>query len=336
MDRLPTRRQLVQGVGVAGLGLLAGCGRLPWQAEPPARVHRIGFLRGSEGDNEYAAFEQGLQELGYVEGHNILIERRHAAGQPARHPELVAELLHLPVELLVVGGTAATRAAAEATDTIPIVMGATNDPVRQGFIASLARPGGNLTGLTALNAQLIGKQLELLKDTVPGLARVGYLWNPAIPDRAYELQETEAAAQSLGLRVHPLEARTAEELEGAFAAAATGRVAAVFLQNGPVISGSPLHRARIVELAARHRLPTMAGYPEFAADGGLLGHGPNRAHQWRRAAYYVDRILKGAKPADLPVEQPMRFDFVVNMKTARELGITIPHEVALQITEVIE
>jgi putative tryptophan/tyrosine transport system substrate-binding protein len=328
-----SRRKFAVGAGAAALGLLAGCGRLPWQAEPPARVPRIGFLRGSEGDNMYAAFEQGLQELGYVEGHNILIERRDAAGQPARHPELVAELLHLPVELLVVGGTAATRAAAEATDTIPIVMGATNDPVRQGFIASLARPGGNLTGLTQMNVQLTGKQLELLKDTVPGLARVGFLWNPALLDRAYELEETGTAAQALALRVHSLEARTLEELEGAFAAAATERVDAVFLQNGPLISG---HRARIAELAIRHRLPTMAGYPEFAADGGLLGHGPNRAAQWRRAAYYVDRILKGAKPADLPVEQPMTFDFVVNMKTARELGITFPPEILLQVTEVIQ
>jgi putative ABC transport system substrate-binding protein len=284
-----------------------------------------------QGNSE--AFAQGLQELGYVEGHNILIERRYAEGQVSRYPELVAELIQLPVDLIVAVGTLAIRAAKDATDTIPIVMVIANEPVRQGFVASFARPGGNLTGLTQINVQLTGKHLQLLKETAPGLSRVAFLWNPAIPDRAYELQETEAAAQALALRVQPLEARTPEELEAAFDAAASGRSDGLLLQNSALHFA---HQARIAALAARNHLPAMSGFPEFAAAGGLMGYGPNLADQFRRAASYVDKILKGTKPADLPVEQPMRFDFVVNMKTAQALGITFPNEIMLQVTEVIQ
>jgi putative ABC transport system substrate-binding protein len=331
-----TRRRIVQGVGAVGLALVAGCGRLPWQAQPPPKVSRIGVLRPTSEafpQNNDEAFAQGLQELGYVEGHNLLIERRYAEGQPARLPELAAELIHLPVELLVAGGTLAIRAAKDATDTIPIVMVLANEPVRQGFVESLARPGGNLTGLSQLNVLLTGKHLALLKETVPGLARVAFLWNPAIPDRAYELQETEAAAQAQGLRVHPLEARRPEELEAGFAAAAMGRADALLLQNNGLNAD---HQARIAELAVQSRLPTMSGFPEFAADGGLMGYGPNRADQFRQAARYVDKILKGTKPADLPVEQPTTFDFAINLQTARALGLTIPPQVLAQATEVIQ
>jgi putative ABC transport system substrate-binding protein len=313
---------------------VAGCGRLPWQAAP--RVPQIGILwsadeGGRQGDQE--AFAQGMKELGCVEGHNILIERRYAEGQVSRFPELVAELIRLPVDLIVVGGTLPIRAAKDVTDTVPIVFVVANEPVRQGLVASLARPGGNLTGLTQLNVLLTGKYLELLKATVPGLSRVGFLWNPAIPDRAYELQETEAAAQALALGVHPLEARTPEELEAAFEAAAAGRLDGLLLQNSAL---SSRNLARIADLAAQNLLPTMSGYPEFAAAGGLMGYGPDRTDQYRRAATYVDKILKGAKPGDLPVEQPMRFDFVVNLKTAQALGITFPNEILLQVTEVIQ
>jgi putative ABC transport system substrate-binding protein len=328
-----SRRRLAQGAGVAGLGLLAGCGRWPGQAQP-ARVPRIGVLRsnpeqlgvtGAFPQDQEAAFVQGLRELGYAEGHNIHIERRYAEG--------VAELIQLPVDVILAAGTLAIRAAKDATDTIPIVMVIANDPVQQGFVASLARPGGNLTGLGDLGAQLQGKRLEVLKDTVPGLVRVAFLWNPAISDRAYERQETEAAAQALALRLHPLAARTPEELEAAFAAAATEPPEALLLQNSALISG---HQARIAELAARSRLATMAGVPDFAANGGLMGYGPNRADQWRRAAYYVDKILRGTPPAELPVEQPMRIDFAINLKTAQALGLTIPQHVLLQATEIIQ
>jgi putative tryptophan/tyrosine transport system substrate-binding protein len=329
-----SRRQFVQGAGMAGLGLV-GCGRLPGPLQPPPRVPRIGMLRPTNEafpQNNDEAFAQGLQELGYVEGHNILIERRYAEGQAARLPELVAELIHLPVDLIVAGGTLSIRAARDATATLPIVMVIANEPVRQGLIASLARPGGNVTGLSQMNVQLTGKQLELLKDTVPGLSRVAFLWNPTVSHRAYELQESEAAAQALGLHAQPLEARTPEELEAAFAAAATGRADGLLLQNSALNS---VHQARIAELAARLRLPTMSGFPEFAADGGLMGYGPDRADQWRRATIYVDKILKGAPPADLPVEQPMRFKFVINLKTAQMLGLPIPPHVLAQTTEVI-
>jgi putative tryptophan/tyrosine transport system substrate-binding protein len=329
-----SRRQFVQGAGVAGLGLLGGCGRLPWQAQQPPRVPRIGFLGGgSPTEGNYDALTRGLAALGYVEGYNIIIEGRYADGQVARLPELVAELIDLPVELLVVGGTLPLRAATDATETIPIVMAVGNEPVRQGFVASLARPGGNITGLSQINVQLAGKQLELLKDTVPRLARLAFLWNPAIPDRAYELRETETAAESLALRVHSLEARTPEELEVAFAAAATEQPDALLVQTSSLNS---VHRARIAELAAGNRLPTMASRREFATNGGLMGYGPNRDDQYQRAAYFVDRILKGAKPADLPVEQPMTFDFVINLKTAQTLGLTIPSHVLAQATEIIQ
>jgi putative tryptophan/tyrosine transport system substrate-binding protein len=297
-------------------------------------VPRIGILYGgasSTGLN--AGLSEALQELGYVDGFNIIIERRPFESQDSRLTEYAAELVALPVDLLVVSGTLAIRAATDATDTIPIVMTIANEPVRQGFVASLARPGGNLTGLTQLNVQLTGKQLELLKDTVPGLSRVAFLWNPSIPDRAYEVQETEAAAQALALRVLPLEARTPEELEAAFEADTSAPLDALLLQTSGLHSRN---QARIVELAARNRLPTMSGFPEFAAAGGLMGFGSNRADQWRRAATFVDKILKGTKPAVLPVEQPMRFQFVINLRTAQALGLTIPHHVLLQATEVIQ
>jgi len=325
-----SRRQFV--AGAAGAGLLAGCGRLPWQVQP-AKVPRIGMLGTANEVEAQVTFTHSLQEFGYVEGQNLLVERRFADEQDARLPALVAELVSLRVDLIVAAGTLAIRAARDATDTIPIVMVIANEPVRQGFVASFARPGGNLTGLTQLNVLLTGKHLEFLKETVPGLSRVAYLWNPAIPDRAYELQETEDAAQALALLVHPLEARTTEELEIAFEAAATVRPDGLLLQNSAVTS---VHLARIAELAAQYRLPTISGFPEFAAAGGLMAYGPSRIDQFRRAAYYVDRILKGTKPADLPVEQPMTFDFVVNMKTAQALGITFPNEIMLQVTEVVQ
>jgi putative tryptophan/tyrosine transport system substrate-binding protein len=323
-----SRRRFVRRVGVAGLGLLAACGRLPGQAQLPPRIARIGVVRATNEafqQEQGEAFAQSLGELGYVEGRNLLIERRYA--------DAIAELIQPPVDLIVAAGTLAIRAAKDATGTIPIVMVLASEPVRQGFVASLARPGGNLTGLSVINVELTGKKLDLLKDTLPGLTRVGFLWNPAVPDRAYELQEIETAAQALALRMQLLEARTLEDLDAAFAAAAAGQADALVLQNNAL---NAVHQARIAELAAQHRLPALSGFPEFAANGGLMGYGPNRADQWRRAASYVDKILKGAKPTDLPVEQPMRFDFVINLQTAQALGLTIPQHVLLQATEVFQ
>ncbi|HZR99789.1 MAG TPA: ABC transporter substrate-binding protein [Chloroflexota bacterium] len=319
-----SRRAILRATGVVGLGLLAGCGRLPGQT---TQIPRIGVLRATNEaflQEPGEAFTQALQELGYVEGRTIIIERRPADG--------VADLLQPPVDVIVAAGTLAIRVARDATSTIPIIMVLASEPVRQGFVASLARPGGNLTGLSVLNVQLTGKKLELLRDTVPAISTVAFLWNPAIPDRAYELEELDAATQALALRALPVEARAPEDLDGAIAAAARTQPGALLLQNSAL---NAVHQARIADLAARHSLATMSGFPEFPSQGGLMGYGPNRAGQWRQAAGYVDRILKGTKPADLPVEQPREFEFVINLQTARALGLTIPQHVLLQATEVI-
>jgi putative tryptophan/tyrosine transport system substrate-binding protein len=326
----------VQGAGVAGLGLLAGCGRLPWQAEPAPKVARIGVLSlwadPSTADNE--AFRQGLRDLGYSEGQNLTMEWRYFDNRIDQYPELAADLVRRSVDVIVAQGTAATGAAKQASLTIPVVMAYSSDPVRNGFVANLARPGGNVTGLASFTSPLGAKRLELLRDTVPNLARVAMLWNPEAADRAYEFEETAAAAQALGLGgLQSVELRYGGELEFAFASILQGRAEALFLQTNPVIFR---YQSEIVEFSRAHGLPTMSSRRDFVEAGSLMSYGPNFADMNRRAAYYVDRILKGTKPADIPVEQPMRFDFVVNLKTARELGITFPNEIMLQVTEVIE
>jgi putative tryptophan/tyrosine transport system substrate-binding protein len=330
------RRQFVLGAGAAGLGLLAGCGRLPWQAQAPTRVPRIGVLTlvtADPGDADNAAFRQGLRDLGYTEGQNITLEWRSPDGRIEQYPALAADLVRRSVDVIVAQGTAASGAAKQASATIPVVMAYGSDPVRAGLVASLARPGGNVTGLASLNRQLGGKRLELLRDTVPGLARVALLWNPEIAERADEFAETAAAAQALGLGLQSVELRQGGHPEHAFASILQGRADALFVQGDPVTNR---YRPEIGEFATAHGLPTMAIRRGFVEAGSLMSYGPNFADMNRRAAYYVDRILKGAKPADLPVEQPMTFDFVVNMKTAQALGITFPNEIMLQVTEVIQ
>jgi putative ABC transport system substrate-binding protein len=335
MDRRPSRRQFVVGASTAGLGLLAGCGRLPWQAEPAPKVPRIGVLSQSADPNDVdnAAFRQGLHDFGYSEGQNLTIEWRSFDNQINQYPELAAELIGLSVDVIVAQGSVATRAAKQATVTTPVVMAYGSDPVRAGLVATLARPGGNVTGLAAMAGQLGGKRLELLRDTVPGLARVAMLWNPNIADLAPEFEEIAAAAQALGLGLQAVELRHGGDLEPAFASILQGRAEALFLQNNPVMNR---YRPEIVEFATGHRLPTVSSRRDFAVAGSLMSYGPNYAEMNRRAAYYVDRILKGTSPADLPVEQPMTFDFVVNMKTAPALGLTFPNEIMLQVTEVIQ
>jgi putative ABC transport system substrate-binding protein len=333
-----SRRRFLRGsLALAGLGLLSGCGvQLP-PAQPPAKVPRIGYpevnpVTTALVQAQTQAFREGLREFGYVEGQTIAVELRSADGRVERIPDLVVELVQLPVDLIVAVGPSQIREAKNATQTIPVVMVLGNDPVRQGFVASLARPGGNVTGLASLNPQLIGKRLQLLKETVPGLSRVAFVWN-ASPDRAYEVQDAELAARALGLHVQPFEARRPEDLETVFESAAMEGSEAVSLQNNPLTDN---YKARIADLATRSRLPTMSPYPDFPANGGLLAYGPNQAALFRRAAYYVDRNLKGTLPADLPVEQPTRFDFVVNLATARALGLTLPQEVLIQATEIIQ
>jgi putative ABC transport system substrate-binding protein len=331
-----SRRQFVQGAGVTGLALLAGCGRLPGQAEQPAKVPRIGvlaFVTADPSAADNAAFRQGLRDLGYSEGQNITLEWRSPGDRSDQYPELAADLVGRSVDVIVAQGFAATQAAKQASTTIPIVMAFSTDPVRVGQVASLARPGGNVTGLATLTGQLGGKRLELLRDAVPGLARVAMLGNRGAVERAFEFEEAAAAAQALGLALQSVELRDGGGLESAFASILQGRAEALLVQGNVVTNN---HRPEIGDFATAHRLPTMTSRRAFVEAGSLMSYGPEFLEMNRRAAYYVDRILRGTKPADLPVEQPMRFEFVVNMKTAQALGITFPNEIMLQVTEVIQ
>jgi putative tryptophan/tyrosine transport system substrate-binding protein len=333
-----SRRQLVQGAGVVGLGLLAGCGRLPGQAQPSPRVWRIGRLSISGlmlASANASELTNGLHELGYVEGVNLQWEDAFAAGDHERLRALATALAQRPVDLIVTAGAPEAVAARNATSTIPIVMGIVGDPVAIGVVASLARPGGNVTGLSSLSPQMSGKRLELLRDALPGLARVAVVWNAADPVKALDYRETEEAARALALMLLSLPVRTVEEFEEAFEAARR-QGADALIALGDALTSPPANVQRLVDLAAERRLPLMLEPRHGAYLGALLTYGPNQPAMWRRSAAYIDRILKGAKPADLPVEQPMTFDFVVNMKTAQALGITFPNDIMLQVTEVIQ
>jgi putative ABC transport system substrate-binding protein len=300
-------------------------------AQPPAKVPRIGILRsGSAPDPFVEAFRQGLRELGYTEGRNIHIEYGWAEGLDERLPGLAADLVRLGVDVIVAGGTQALTVKHHTT-TIPIVMAVAVDPIGAGLITSIARPGGNVTGLAYLSEELPGKWMELLKETLPRISRVAVLWHPATERGQVRVSET--AAESLGLRVHALKVQRSADLVAAFAEAQRHA-------DGLIVLASPFffaHRARLVELAARHRLPTMYHQQEYVVgSGGLMSYGPNLRDLFRRAAVFVDKILKGAKPADLPVEQPTKFELVINLRTAKALGLTIPPAVLARADEVIE
>jgi putative ABC transport system substrate-binding protein len=311
------------------LSLLA----VPLAAAAPlaGKVWRIGYLVAGFREVD-EAFRQGLRDLGYIEGQNITIEYRHADNQRDRLPALAAELVRLPVDVLVTGGENAARVVQQATHTIPIVLAAGEDPVELGLVASLARPGGNLTGLSLMSVELEGKRLELLKEAVPTASRVGVLFNPASTGVIPRWRETESAARSLGVQLHPLEVRSAEELERAFAAATSAGVGALIVWRNFLID---THRTRILQLATQRRLPVMAELREYVDDGGLMFYGPSLPDLYRRAATYVDKILQGAAPADLPVEQPTKFELVLNRKTAQVLGITFPPTLLILADEVI-
>ena len=309
---------------------------LTGEAQPAASLPRIGFLGTSSLSDPRAAryvgaFRQGRRQLGYVEGQNIAIEFRWGEGQYDRLPGLAAELVRLKVNVLVAGTQAAILAAKDATETIPIVMVA-SDPVAAGFVASLARPGGNITGVSMMSAELIGKQLELLKEVVPKVSRVALLGNPANPGNAQWVQHAQDAARALGVRLQPLEARDPGEIDRAFTEMTRGQAGAVILLNDTMLSD---HRTRIADHAARRRLPTVSGLSEHAEAGGLLAYEPSRSDRWRRVATYVDKILKGAKAADLPVEQPTTLELVINLKTAKALGLTIPQAVLLRADRIL-
>jgi putative tryptophan/tyrosine transport system substrate-binding protein len=303
-------------------------------AQQPGKVPRIGFLLASSPgpDPRIEGFRQGLRELGYVEGKNIAIEWRYAEGIENLVPKLAAELVQLNVEIIVTDGTNVTRAARNATKTIPIVMASDADPVGNGFVASLARPGGNITGLVNLLTGLSGKRLELLKETIPGISRVGIVWNPENPSSVSGFRETEEAAQALAMRLQSLEVRGAEDFVGAFQAASKGRARALTVVSDSLMFSN---RRRLLDLAAKHRLPTMHTQSLWVEAGALMSYGTHFPDLWRRATVYVDKILKGAKPADLPVEQPMKFELVINLKTANQIGVTIPPNVLARADKVI-
>jgi putative ABC transport system substrate-binding protein len=306
------------------------------EAQQPKKVPRIGFLSGvspSTNPTRREAFRQGLRELGYVEGKNIIIEYRYAEGQQDRESELAAELVRLKVDVIVTGGPTATRAAKKATPTIPIVIAFDDDPVGSGFVASLARPGGNITGLSSLAPEVSGKQLELLKEIVPNLARVGVLGDVTRPGIPQALREIKVAADAFHVQVQYLEVRAPKDIETAFRAASKERADALVVLGSPALN---LQQKQVAALAVKNRLAVIYSNREFVEAGGLMSYGISLADLSRRAAAYVDKILKGAKPADLPVEQPTKFELLVNLKTAKQIGLTIPPNVLARADKVIK
>jgi ABC-type uncharacterized transport system substrate-binding protein len=303
------------------------------EAQQPMKIPRIGYLSGTGSEAPtVAGFRRGLQDLGYIEGKNILIEYRDTGVTQDRIPNLVAELVQLQVDVLVVSTGSTIRAAKQATKTIPIVMVTTEDPVATGLIDSLARPGGNVTGLTLLTRELSGKRLELLKEVVPRISRVGYLL-PDSPDADIRFKEYEAAARALKLQLQSLEIRNQNpDFEGAFKTAVKGRVSALITARNAVFI---VNRKQIAELAIKNRLPSMSERSDMVEAGGLVSYATNEAENYRRVAVFVDKILKGTKPADLPVEQPMKFELVINLKTAKQIGLTIPPNVLARADKVI-
>jgi putative tryptophan/tyrosine transport system substrate-binding protein len=297
------------------------------EAQEPKKVPRIAFLAGYGIGID--SFRQGLEELGYIEGQNIHIDYRFAEGQPDRELELARELVRLKVDVIVTAGSSRTRAAKQATRTIPIVFGGSGDPVEEGLVESLARPGGNVTGLSTLSPDLAGKRLEIVKEAFPKVTRVAILWSGS----GVSLTEAEAAAKILAVQVQSLRIRDANELEGAFEAVTRKKAQAILLGPGQLFNG---HETQVLQLAAKTRLPAMYARSGFVVAGGLMSYAPDVSDLWRRAAYYVDKILKGTKPADLPVEQPKKFELVINLKTAKQIGLTIPPHVLARADKVIK
>jgi len=306
------------------------------EAQQPVKIPRIGFLASVSPSTISArtdAFRQGLRELGYVEGKNIIIEWRYAEEKPDRLNNLAAELVRLNLEVIVSAAPTVTRPVKEATKTIPIVMAFDDDPVGNGFITSLARPGGNITGLSNLSPEISGKQLELLREIVPKLSRVAVLGTSTRPGNAQSLKETELAAGVFGVKVQYLDVQNFKDIEAAFRAASKGRADAVLMFGGPIFNS---RRNQIADLAVSNRLAAIYPRQEFVEEGGLMTYGPSVSDLYRRAATYVDKILKGTKPVDLPVEQPKKFEFIVNLKAAKQIGLTIPPNVLVRANRVIK
>ena len=319
------------------LALSLALAPLAAEAQQPASVPRIGVLFASTPDatsHLLDGLRQGLREHGYVEGQHIMLERRYGQAGVERMSDLAAELVRIKVRVIVAATDPATAAVRQQTQTIPIVMANSTDPVGTGFVASLARPSGNVTGLSALSPELSGKRLGLLREVVPGLARVAIIWNPDVRGALFDYKETEAAARSMRLQLQSVEVSRGEDLDRAFSAVTNQRAQALIVQTpNPVLFAN---RSQVASFAQRTRLPSMYGQKEFADAGGLITYGPNTGDLFRRAATFVDKILKGAKPSDLPIEQPTKFEFVVNLKTAKALGLTIPQTILLQADQVIQ
>jgi len=326
---------MVKGIGfIITLGILLGS--LAAQAQQTGNVYRIGFLGNSTAAleaNLVGPFREGLRDLGYVEGRNVLIEYRWAEGKYDRFPALIGELLALKVAVIVTAGTPATLAVKKATTSVPLVMSAVGDPVGSGIVPSLSHPGGNITGLTAISTEMDAKRLELLREIVPSVSYIALLWNAASPLQVLAEKQVQAAAQVLRMRVLSLGVKTEEEIKSALAVMARERPDALLVLADRLLLH---HRALIMDFATRHRLPGVHAYRELVEAGGLMSFGPSYADMHKRAAYFVDRILKGAKPGDLPVERPRTFELVINLKVAKALGLTIPQSVLLRGTEIIQ
>jgi putative ABC transport system substrate-binding protein len=333
MSLLTKRKHQIAALCLALCSLLvAPC--FPVQAQQAKKVPCIGYLgnTASTAGLDMKVFRERLKDLGYIEGQNITIEYRYFDGKVERLPDLVGEMLRLNCEVIVAIGNEAVRALKNATKQTPIVMASTNDAVTSGFVASLAHPGGNITGLTNVGAQVYGKRLELLREVIPKLSRVGFLWSPTSPIAAANLKESDSVARALRLEFISLEAKESADIEKGFQVAVSKYAGALLVEAGAFVAA---HRKQIIDLALKHRLPTMYPTTRYVEAGGLMAYGIDRSEQYRRAATYVDKVLKGAKPADLPVEQPMKFELVINLKTAKQIGLTIPPNVLARADRVI-
>jgi putative ABC transport system substrate-binding protein len=330
-------RFVVSGVATAVL-LLFAVGLTTAAAQPAEKMPRVGYISpGAPSDpvrqRRLEAFRQGLRDLGYVEGRNIAIEPRWAEGKYDRYPALAADLVRLKVQVIVAVGGRASQVAQQATSTIPIIMSVVIDPLGAGLVSNLAHPQGNITGVSMMAPDLIGKQFEVLKQIVPKVTRVALLWNPANPSSVPQLRQAEVAARLVGLRLQSLEARSPQEIDSAFAAMTSERAGALVVLLDAILVNQ---RSQIAELAAKRRLPTVYAVREYAEAGGLVSYGSNPLELERYAAHFVDKILRGARPSDLPVEQPSKFELVINLKTAKALGLTIPPSLLLRADQVIE
>ena len=328
-------RAVLALIAALTIGMVAA--PLPTRAQPGAKIPKIGILQvgtPAGGGHLSAGFKEAMRERGYVEGRHVVFEQRFGEGKRDRLAEAAAELVRLKVDIIVVSTDEGIAAVKRQTETIPIVMANSTDPVGTGFVVSLARPGRNITGHSSMSPELNGKRLELLKELVPGLSRVAILWNPDIRGAVLDYKETEGAARALRLQLQSVEVTRADDLDRAFAAMTTGRAEALVVPAvSPVMYSN---RSEIARLAQKNRLPALYGERAYAEAGGLISYGPSASDLWRRAAVYVDKILKGAKPGDLPVEQPTKFELVVNVKTAKALGLTIPSSLVQRADRVLE